>query len=445
MKNMNRCAIRAVLAIVFLVLSVSPGRAQEALTVDIFGPGQGKVNVCLAEPVSLRGDPRAPEDADKLKNYLNANLSILPFLELVPGSSVLGGAQMPGVKAEDIDFRRFSLSRVDIVVTMGWKDQAFGRNQVELRAYEVFTERLIIGWEYTVADDAQIRRTAAKFAAELMRALTGHGDFFETSIAFTRRTEKHKEIWTVTPMGEELRQLTKLDGLCLSPAWSRNGRYLLFTYVDDMAHHLGYWDAIQNKFRAVQLPGSTIIGPAFTADGRVAVSIDPGGNPEIYLLNENLKVDRPLVQSWAIDVSPSFDAKGEKMAFVSSRLGNPHIFVMDLKTGEVERVSYRGKYNTDPSISPDGRLIAYSRRTDYGHRIIVHDLVSGLERQVTFGSGNDETPTFAPDGYFIVFSSNRSGQYKLYLTTRHGDDPVEIPTGSGEATAPAWRPAVSNP
>jgi TolB protein len=47
-------------------------------------------------------------------------------------------------------------------------------------------------------------------------------------------------------------------------------------------------------------------------------------------------------------------------------------------------------------------------------------------------------PSFAPDSYFIAFASNRSGKYKVYLTTRHGGTPKMVDTGSHDASFPAW-------
>lgn len=48
---------------------------------------------------------------------------------------------------------------------------------------------------------------------------------------------------------------------------------------------------------------------------------------------------------------------------------------------------------------------------------------------MTFGAGSDEDSTWSPDGYFIAFASNRSGPSQIYLTTKHGDEPILIPTG----------------
>ena len=126
------------------------------------------------------------------------------------------------------------------------------------------------------------------------------------------------------------------------------------------------------------------------------------------------------------------------MAFTSSRLGNPHVFLKDMPTGQVRRISQNGTYNTEPSISPDGTLVAFSRMTDKGFRIFVYDVLTGEERQVSFGPGRDEQPSFAPDSYFLAFVSNRSGKKQIYLTTRHGGEARLVPTGNGEVFFPAW-------
>lgn len=134
-----------------------------------------------------------------------------------------------------------------------------------------------------------------------------------------------------------------------------------------------------------------------------------------------------LEQSDAINVSPTFDATGSKMAFTSSRLGGPRIFLKDLGSGSITRVSKNGTYNSEANLSPDSTLVVYSRMTEYGHRIFVQDMLTGMERQVTFGPGSDEQPAFCADSYFIAFASSRGGARGIYLITRHGGDASGCP------------------
>ena len=416
--------------------------AERVLHIDIFGPGQSKLNVYLAEPLTLGSAPdwRQPLFAQDLGRLIRNNLEYVPYILQVPGKDILGGPQPRGATADDIDFKRFNLSQVDLLLTAGWKPKAGAAAQVEVRAYDVYQQRLILGRGYVIKDQEQLPRVADRFCASLLETLTGRGELFRSEFAFVRKEGENKEIWTVTAQGRDLRQITRLGGLSLSPSWSSDGRYLVFTYVNNDRHQLGIWDIEEGRVNTALLPGNTLISPTFTPDGRIVVSLDPRGNPDIYLLNEDHQIDRTLVENWAIDISPQFDRLGRKMAFVSSRLGNPHVFVLDMQTGGVQRVSFRGTYNTSPDITPDGRLVAFSRLTPEGHRIFVSDLETGLERQVSFGPGNDEDPSWAPDGYFLAFSSDRSGEYKIYLTTRHGDEAKMVPTGPGVAKSPVWGP-----
>jgi TolB protein len=250
-----------------------------------------------------------------------------------------------------------------------------------------------------------------------------------------------KDLWSVRPNGRYLTRLTNMNGTALSPAWSPDGHRVLFTHIDRRSHGLGVYDLGTKALNRIRFPGNTVIGPAFMPNGTVAVGMTDGRNPSIFLLSPSLAKQGILERSAGIDVSPSLDRTGSLMAFTSSRLGGPQIFLKDLRSGSVRRISQAGRYNTDPSISPDGTVIAYARQEGRGHRIFVQDLVTGQERQLTFGPGSDEQPAFAPDSYFIAFMSTRGGQRAIYLTTRNGGQPQRLATGSGDAAFPAWSPA----
>lgn len=346
----------------------------------------------------------------------------------------MGGARLNGFKSPDVDFNRFKMAGADLLVTTGW----VGGDTVELRVYEPNTGQLVFGKAYSDVNSRYAARVADRFCSELMKALTGRGEFFLSTLAFVKTNGQNGNIWTVRPTGRELTQITNLNGICMSPAWSPDGRFILFTHIDDRTHALGVWDRINRKTQRVKFPGNTIIGPTFFPNNEVAVGLAMKNYPDIYRLDHAFKRKGVIESSGGIDVSPSIDATGTKMAFTSSRLGNPHIFLKDLNTGSVRRISEEGNYNTEPSISPDGTLVAFSRMMGGGHRIFVHDILTGEETQVSFGPGSDEQPSFCPDSYFLAFVSSRSGTKQIYLTTRHGGPAKRVPTGPGNVTFPAW-------
>ncbi|MDR2892215.1 MAG: translocation protein TolB [Deltaproteobacteria bacterium] len=392
-------------------------------------PSAYLVQAALADPL---GESRY---LNELQAEIRNNLGFLPFLRLIDARAVPGGLKLPTASEPGLDFERFRLTRTDNLITSIW----INSNQVELRAFDVSNGKFMFGSRFDVESTKQVEEVADEFCAMFMQALTGRGDFFRSSLAFSKSDGPRKrDIWTVRPTGGNLTRRTNIPGDAISPTWSHDGRFIVFSHIDDRSHALGVWDADTNRVQRLRFPGNTVIGPCFMPDNKVAVSLTDGRNPSIFLLDHSFKKEKTLINSWAIDVSPSVDASGNYLAYTSSRQGNPHIFLTNLKTGQTARISSGGKYNTDPSISPDGTLVVFARQMGGGHRIFLHDLRNGAEKQLTFGPGSDEQPEFAPDSYFIAFTSTRSGSKKIYLTTRHGGEPRQIDTGSGEASFPTW-------
>lgn len=419
-----------------LVLLAAESRA--AMRVDIINPGQAVINLALAQPLR-EGQKEASGMGRELQALVEQNLDFLPFMRLTDPRAVLGGTLLPGYEPPALDFKRFQLAGSDIVVTTFWPDGDSGTRPVQIRAFETNTGSRLFGKEYVKVDKRALPEVADRFCADLLEALTGNGAFFRSTLAFVKKTGKlSANVWLVKPTGRDLRQITRMKGEAMSPAWSPDGRFVVFSHIDPRSHALGVWDSASRKVQRIRFPGNVVIGPAFTPDNKVAVALSNGKYPVIFLLNHVFQKERILEQGNSINVSPTFDSTGTRMAFTSSRLGGPQIFLKDLTSGRVTRVSQNGSYNTEANLSPDGTLVVYSRMTDYGHRIFVQDMLTGLERQVSFGPGSDEQPSFCADSYFIAFSSTRGGGRGIYLTTRHGGDAKRVPTGDGPASFPRW-------
>eukprot|EP00831_Metopus_contortus_P083864 TRINITY_DN9384_c0_g2_i1.p2 TRINITY_DN9384_c0_g2~~TRINITY_DN9384_c0_g2_i1.p2 ORF type:complete len:440 (-),score=71.54 TRINITY_DN9384_c0_g2_i1:69-1388(-) len=418
---------------IFICLLISLSFAQGPLTVDIHGPGQRMVNLVLLPPKGLEGAPVPKAVAKAFEELVAGDLGFIPFLKLVPVTDLLGGDPSTGVMGANIDFKPFQLARVDLCMTTGWNGE-----YLEARVFETFSGRRVVGKSYRDVS-ANLPRVADRFCSAFLEALTGKKGFFDSPIAFVKQEGKDKEIFTVLPQGRGLTRITQLGGFNLSPAWSSDGKQIVFTHIAKTRHELAIYDSETQKItRHYKGLGDTVISPVYGPGDILYAALNLNGTTNIYELSKSLRAGKPLVSSPYIDVSPSFDRTASKMVFTSGRVGNPHIYMLDMKTGALRRVTTTGKYNTHPCLSPDGRFVVYTHQTSDGHRIYLHDLVTDREKQLTFGPGNDEYPAFGPDGYFVAFASSRSGEYQLYLTTRHGDSPRKIFTGKGGAFAPAW-------
>ncbi|MDR2077051.1 MAG: translocation protein TolB [Desulfovibrio sp.] len=436
---MHRPSLGRALILLSLVLLPGIGKTAQAAPLMGYIEGAGKNTVSVVQTTPFGNAGRAAE----LQRAVSDNFSLLPFVEEINARGVPGGPSVEAPGGKGVNFERFVLAGVNLLITANWVDSA----NVEMRCFSAGEGRFLFGNRYAVPGGGEgIRDVADKFCANFLDAVIGNGAFFRSNLAFIRTAApRKKDVWTMKPNGRFLRRATNLPGEALSPAWSPDGRFVVFTHIDARTHALGVWDSTTRTVQRITFPGNTVIGPAFMPDNRLAVSLTDGANPSIFLLNHRFQKERRLDNSMAIDVSPSVDASGARMVFTSNRYGNPHIFLKDLRTGLVSRVTTAGRYNSDPSISPDGTVVAFARQEGGGHRIYTADLLTGQERQITFGPGSDEQPEFAPDGYFITFMSTRSGQKRIYVITRHGGTAKALPTGQGDASFPAWGPAPRSP
>lgn len=400
---------------------LTPSQGLEEVVITPTGQIQ-KFQLAMGQP--LGGDPAM---ASQLQELLRQNLDILPILDIIPENAILGGSAMASFTSQGIDFNRFSMAGAGYLLTTGWTTP----NTVELRVYTVSNQSLLVGKQYASLNPSLLTDVADKFSAALLEAFGLQGDLYRASLAYVS-TGENRNVFAARPMGRERRQITSLQGTCMSPAWSPNSQSIAFTHLSQRFNTLGIWSG--GTVRKVKFPGNLVIGPSYLPNSQLAASVAVNGIPGIYLLEGNsLQPGRALVADSAINTSPRFDASGTRMVFVSDRFGNPHIM---LKIGgDVRRLTTSG-WNTDPTISPDGQTVVFTRQTGGGHRLFRIDLGTGAETQITFGPGSDEQPAFLSDSYFLAFTSSQAGGKQLFLTTKDGLAPKPLPLGS--ATFPAW-------
>ena len=103
--------------------------------------------------------------------------------------------------------------------------------------------------------------------------------------------------------------------------------------------------------------------PVWSPDGRsMALVLSKDGSPDIYLLDLETKQLTRLTRHYAIDTEPTWMPDGKSLLFTSDRGGRPQIYRYNLATGKVERVTFEGRYNARARVAEDGRNVALVHR-----------------------------------------------------------------------------------
>ncbi len=140
------------------------------------------------------------------------------------------------------------------------------------------------------------------------------------------------------------------------------------------------------------------------------------------------------------DRDPSVSPDGSRVAFASRREGGWDLFVLDLPSGAIQRLTDAGGYAGHPTWSPDGQWIAYEGYQDGDFDIWIHPVGGGQADIQLSHPGMDISPAWDPvSGRRIAFVSDAAGAADIYLANL--DDPDERFVNLTRSQGPAF----SNP
>ncbi len=186
--------------------------------------------------------------------------------------------------------------------------------------------------------------------------------------------------------------------------------------------------------------------------GQILFVSDRNGNYEIYKMDLATRIPENLTNNPGSDMNPQISPDGKFIVFYSDRVTTPteenhnnEIYIMDLKTKEVKRLTDNNAGDYDPSYSPDGNTILFKSNRDDGYGDIFRMNTDGSD-QINLTKERSETeewdPTFTPDGEKIVFVSR--------LTQKHDDDELFRMNVDGteviqltKDSVPDWYPSIN--
>lgn len=281
----------------------------------------------------------------------------------------------------------------------------------------------------------------ALLASFSLLALSVEGDpsLSRTSIVTVRTHGTATELWIVQPNGGEPQRLGGTSSVVSRPSWSLDGKHVLYTERSNARADLYLLPVGGGRKTLLSREPGMNADARLSPDGAsIALTLTRDGNSEIYTLS-NGRFTR-LTNAWQLDSAPVWSPNGDRLAFVSARLGATEIFAMDRDGNNVEPLTGLGLNAQSPDWSPDGERIVFSARDgEKKSDIWTVDVKTRAVVRISTGAGLETEPSFSPDGRWIVFVSDRAGARDLWVMSADGGEARRI-TKDGDYSAPSWSP-----
>ncbi|ADV86058.1 Tol-Pal system protein TolB [Vibrio vulnificus] len=124
--------------------------------------------------------------------------------------------------------------------------------------------------------------------------------------------------------------------------------------------------------------------------------------------------ERLVLRSKQPLMSPAWSPDGRQLAYVSFQNGQAEIFVLNIYTGEHEKLTSFPRHNGAPRFSPDGKKLAIVLSKTGSLQIYTLDLQTRQLTQITRDRSNNTEPFWHPDGKSLIFTSDRGGKPQIY-------------------------------
>jgi Tol biopolymer transport system component len=263
------------------------------------------------------------------------------------------------------------------------------------------------------------------------------------------------QLYRVNEDGSARRRITDCSQDCSMPAWSPDGKKIVYVQQNDNGNSLWLSDPDGKNPRMLVKSGMNM-EPSWLPDSKNIVwfALMPGGwnhpaeSGKLYILNTETLQSGPLFtdaeQVKFANLMPVVSPDGKKVAFVSNRSGHLRIWLSNLDGSHARPISPAAADLDEtlqlpiaqkvPSWSPDGQWIAYWEgvetvhlrgRADPQRDALIEASwnvwIVGRDGKNKHKAGHGDDPTWSPDGLLTrSFPDHTKGGANVMIQTKEG-------------------------
>jgi TolB protein len=334
----------------------------------------------------------------------------------------------------------------DYVLVGQISPQGGDRMMISFELYNVLNHQRLLGYQIT-ANRSGMRLASHQLADMVFEKILGIRGAFSTHIAYVSvQGQVPNRIYRliVADADDENRHtVMQSNEPLMSPAWSPDGQSLAYVSFEGRLSTIYVQTLRTGERRVISAKAGVNQAPAFSPDGKkLALTLSTrDGNLDIYVLDLASSALTRITDDPGIDTEPQWSRDGKSLYFTSDRAGGPQIYKIGLQPGDhPRRLTFQGNYNARARLSPDESQLAFVTQEEGAYRIAVMDLKGRGDVQVITKGRFDVSPSYAPNGAMVLYATRERGRGVLALVSADGRVQENLSSDEGEVQEPAWGP-----
>ncbi len=182
--------------------------------------------------------------------------------------------------------------------------------------------------------------------------------------------------------------------------------------------------------------------PRFSDDRKNLIYISyKDGYPNLFVRNIETGAVRKITQTRYTKSAPTFTSDGDTIAFAMSVNNNTDIYLIKgFNSKKLEKLTAARSIETSPCFSPNNRNIAYTSDRAGIPNIYIMDADGTNSKRITYGGQYYESPSWSSCGNHIAFVSMNFGRFDVFVMNIDGSNPRRLTHSQGSNEDPSFSP-----
>ncbi len=331
----------------------------------------------------------------------------------------------------------------DLIVRFELTFDDFGNLLSRVKLFNIKTSEIAFQKTYKINDIKRYPFLAHKIACDINDYIGAPPvDWMRRFVIFSRYTSAKNAEIVVSDYTLTYQKTVIKGGLNVFPKWGdKNQRTFYYTSYErkPTLYRVNLYTGERKKILSSE--GMMVCSDVSKDGKKLLVTMAPNYQPDIYVYDLKTKRLKRVTRYPGIDVNGNFIENDKRVVFISDRLGYPNIFAKSIESSAVERLVYHGKNHS--SCSAFGHYIVYSSRetdNEFGKNVFNLYLISTKSdyiRRLT-ATGVNQFPRFSVDGETILYIKHLKNQSALGIIRLNYNKSYLYPLKVGKIQSIDW-------